>query len=458
MAFRSVHRQCSQALLAVVMSGCAADGVQVEARSSNLEAAVGEADPELCPPGALDSDGDQLCDAAELSIGTDVSDPDTDGDALSDALEVNGYQLDGALLDLKALGANPLHKDVFVYIDYLPGFEPTSEALQRVSDAFADSPVVNPDGTTGIVLRIDVATNAIPAAEAPSYRNITSYEQFELLRHEHFPELKAIAYHYAFFGERYGSDTSSGLSWDIPWNEFMVTLGAFVTQDPEEWARVQSGTLMHELGHNLGLVHGGLSESGADDTLYKPNYFSVMNYNYQMVGVTRDDVSVLDYARVALGAVNEQSLFEVDGYLGEGSTSSADLVHYTNPRICVKRKINRRKMIDVCQSWAPLLGTSGSGLDFNRDQRVDQTRIRRTADLDAAGGRRSTFTAVVDDWSRLVYDGKQNIGVVNPLRQRSVTEPHPTNCLEADTPAEADDEVTDNTTPPEQQPQDQPAR
>ena len=37
---------------------------------------------------------------------------------------------------------------------------------------------------------------------------------------------------------------------------------------------------MHELGHNLGLHHGG-----SVDTNYKPNYNSIMNYRYQFPGV-----------------------------------------------------------------------------------------------------------------------------------------------------------------------------
>src|SRR5438128_225063 len=43
---------------------------------------------------------------------------------------------------------------------------------------------------------------------------------------------------------------------------------------------VQSSTLMHELGHNLGLHHGG-----DEDTNYKPNYLSIMNYMYQLEGL-----------------------------------------------------------------------------------------------------------------------------------------------------------------------------
>jgi hypothetical protein len=50
---------------------------------------------------------------------------------------------------------------------------------------------------------------------------------------------------------------------------------------------------MHELGHNLGLRHGG-----ADDTNFKPGYASVMNYAFQMSGITRGgERGVLDYSR-----------------------------------------------------------------------------------------------------------------------------------------------------------------
>ena len=37
---------------------------------------------------------------------------------------------------------------------------------------------------------------------------------------------------------------------------------------------------MHELGHLLGLQHGG-----ADATNFKPNYLSVMNYDFQKQGL-----------------------------------------------------------------------------------------------------------------------------------------------------------------------------
>jgi hypothetical protein len=44
--------------------------------------------------GAVDSDGDGLSDAAEVSFGTDPHNPDTDADGLSDGEEVNDYHSD----------------------------------------------------------------------------------------------------------------------------------------------------------------------------------------------------------------------------------------------------------------------------------------------------------------------------------------------------------------------------
>ena len=53
----------------------------------------------------------------------------------------------------------------------------------------------------------------------------------------------------------------------------------------------ERGLLMHELGHNLGLRHGG-----GDDINDKPNYTSVLNYRYTFTGVPPDGRS--DYSRV----------------------------------------------------------------------------------------------------------------------------------------------------------------
>lgn len=59
-----------------------------------------------------------------------------------------------------------------------------------------------------------------------------------------------------------------------------------------------AATIMHELGHNLNLGHGG-----SDGTNYKPNYVSVMNYNVAFGIPQNSGGTILDYspAKIAVG-------------------------------------------------------------------------------------------------------------------------------------------------------------
>ena len=147
-----------------------------------------------------------------------------------------------------------------------------------------------------------------------------------------------LAYHYALFSHYSGCDTAghcnsgtctqsqnpngspknavvageSGLA-EISGNDFVVSLASRVQDLGLPDGRfVTGGTFMHELGHNLGLHHGGGIETpcldqsqcrlgftcqivgtppvgkfcvGADDTGWKPNYLSVMNYRFQFSAI-----------------------------------------------------------------------------------------------------------------------------------------------------------------------------
>jgi hypothetical protein len=69
---------------------------------------------------------------------------------------------------------------------------------------------------------------------------------------------------------------------------------------------------MHELGHNLGLTHGGF-----DNINHKPNYLSVMNYSFQLTGLRYNgSYGLFDYSRFLLPPLDESHLNEHLGLMG----------------------------------------------------------------------------------------------------------------------------------------------
>jgi hypothetical protein len=97
-------------------------------------------------------------------------------------------------------------------------------------------------------------------------------------------------------------------------NDFVVA-GAHFFFEQQAGHRVMtdetlSGSLMHELGHTLGLRHGGGDYVGC-----KPNYISVMNYTRVRTNLIPE--RALDYSRMKLPTLDERHLNEAWGLQGE---------------------------------------------------------------------------------------------------------------------------------------------
>ncbi len=283
---------------------------------------------EACDPGS-DRDRDGLSDCVETGTGwfvdlddtgTDPDIADTDSDGLSDGDEVLGTP---AGLDLRALGAQPGRRDVFVEVDWFEdsevcGFSHSHQlgrdAVRIAVETFAAAPVRNPDGSSGVTLHVEHGQdrplqggNLIVDEDA----NITGRVDGEFLelKAQHFAEDRHGVYHYVIAAHSYDGTGSSGWA-EINGDDFLVATHCW--HDNDVWV---AGTLIHELGHNLGLNHGG--NTGCN---FKPNYPSVMNYQFQFFGADLDcdggGDRVVDYSRGSRGPLDESALDERVGICG----------------------------------------------------------------------------------------------------------------------------------------------
>ena len=261
---------------------------------------------------------------------------DSDGDGLLDIWEQKGggidWNCDGKIdLDLWSMNASPFHKDIFVEVDRMQGFLTHPEALNDVEQAFHSVPnkyVNNPDGNDGINLhaQFDPTETAIPSEAFPDL----PWTRFAQIKEANFGtskersdpnafnilKAKELVYRYCIFANQFGTKGFSGLADGKPSRDFMVTLGSSTWNEtvasvsvPGGNRDMQAGTFMHELGHTLGLHHGGI-----DNTTYKPNYYSVMNYMWQYPrDYLRPGSWGLVYSPVALPALNKAHLNEAVG-------------------------------------------------------------------------------------------------------------------------------------------------
>jgi len=350
----------------------------------------------------VDSDGDRLPDSAETNTGiyvdqnntgTDPNNADTDGDRIKDGDEVLGT-LGG--LDLPAMGVSPLRKDLLLEYDWFDdgldcdthSHRPTTATIASASAAFANSPAANPDTTSGVTLINDYGQGG-----AFTGGNLINDEngvidggvggaEFRDHKAANFASNRIGYFHYVLLPHQYGTTSLSSGQAELPGDDLIVSLYCANSD------RNVAHTIMHEVGHNLALGHGGNSSCN-----YKPNYNSVMNYNYQFRGIDNDCTppgdGVLSYSTGNRIDLDENDLDENNGTCGPGS--HWDWNKNSTIEISVTLDINE---------YDDEVAHCGGGLTTLRDH---------------------------DDWSRLYFGGLGDPAGVMEVPQEIITEqPVPT--------------------------------
>lgn len=293
----------------------------------------------------ISTDSDSASDWTSVSWATpagrnDVGDSaDADGDGIPDTAEVSGGTYGG--LDLYAMGARTGQKDIFIEVDQMnstdPGVIPRKEALQKVVDAFAAKSIsVHFDAGTAYTGSFSTADfNLGQGSSVVAFEQCVTFDQTTCnlntsnrrsiydYKAEFMDLRRRAVFHYLLLANTQlanGADTGPSGVAELVGNDLIVSLGAgiFTSTAPGQALNLlinsQASTIMHELGHNLGLRHGGNV-----DTNYKPNYWSVMNYLYTFYGLDGNPAGPTAYQRWRLD--------EGDGTIDGSNTSICSLAN-----------------------------------------------------------------------------------------------------------------------------------
>lgn len=386
------------------------------------------------PAGCSSSHSGPPSSGDNVSVSFTMACSSSAGDGIADVWKLNGATFNNGsgpqFIDLPNMGATVNKPDVFLQIDWMQGNQYNQKldpaAIKTLVNAFANSGYVSPTGSVGINLHVDQGSDSIlnyaanttwgllSKAEVLPYQaslgtntvdssgNLNKYDWTAFNAIENgaggFTSSGRVPiFHYVIAAHNIGTATNSGISTG---SNIIISLGAFTNGVGS--VNEQLGTLMHELGHNLGLGHGG------GDTLnYKPNYFSVMNYAFQF--------SIFDYSHTALPSLNETALNEATG-VGPAAAGVAT-THY-----CAATKLNPAVRIAVANA--------GGFIDWSCKGDLSPESGTVAADINGdpaqPANTRGALTGY-NDWAHLqLQGGNINFGApFTPPLQTPIDDPTP---------------------------------
>ena len=289
---------------------------------------------------AIDAHGNEGIKSEKLKLPVD-----NDGDALPDVWELHGYRHQDVHLPLN--NATTIRENIYLWIDHMyrdidctalekalssffPAdecqildFEPSKNAIDRVVSAFAQYGISLHVESGGPLHRVPYVKDLPIDGDCTLGDSIAISCGLTFFKKTHYYRInneltndREHIFHYMLIGNRYdGGSTSSGLARPKR-NSIFVAGDAFNSSSVTKL----SGTIMHEFGHALKLGHGGpIDGDYSEETTLgiipnyhinlKPNYLSVMNYNFQFSGLLKaSNIGRLDYSRVKLSTINESNL------------------------------------------------------------------------------------------------------------------------------------------------------
>lgn len=333
---------------------------------------------------------------------------DADNDGIPDCSEVAGSTFAG--LPLYDWGARTGQRDIFIEVDYMDatdggaqaadeGIIPHKDALQMVVDSFANQ---------GIAIHFDVgnlhddASGLDPAdfdlgggEEVPFFDGVTfdpadARANLYDYKRDYMNYNRLQVFHYLLFANSQnlnGSEGTSGLA-EINANDLIISLGNWnlSTSNSDNTNRLvntQASTIMHELGHNLGLLHGGNENDN-----YKPNYLSIMNYLYQLDGLPTIGADEGDRIYASSNFHNENG--SCYSGLSNSNTTSTFIIDYSHGNAVSFNFAAVNETLGLGQ-------TGSSNVDFDCDGDDTETSVTMP---DANGDLSGTITDY-DDWSNL---------------------------------------------------------
>ena len=343
-----------------------------------------------------DRDSDNIGPLLEAAFGScdHHSDPgcnlvhnlqDSDRDSIPDYAEIVGLAYQPPLY-FPRWGANPAHKDVFIEVDYKdqyptqPFTEAHAVALQSIYDDGPAGDLLNLNGEPGIRLHFDAGVQPADPANAALIGDWGGANQ--IAPGSTFAANISNTRDSLFF---HGIIDNGGQSFG---RAFGVGLGGSTPT-------VQVATFAHELGHSLGLSHGGHESWGFNCS---PIYNSTMNYAASAFGsgvnfslesffpgvrlnpaylCEADGLNGVSVSHLSAWGIPTQGTavdWNRDGFIQDCSTPVRAAINFWPPSGCAAHVRGEEKIDD---GYAPSLSKMGSWMyAFYVDNKGDITYRR----------------------------------------------------------------------------------